>query len=93
MVLAGAAEFTIEEAFTSGGGCRACSHTGYKGRIGVFELLEITDEIRGAVHERHSAERLREIVRSAGVPSLAGNATSLLRSGVTSPEEVVRVIS
>ncbi|HQP11453.1 MAG TPA: GspE/PulE family protein [Candidatus Omnitrophota bacterium] len=74
-----------------GKGCRECDGTGLKGRTGIFELLLITEEIRRNIETRTSADEIRKIARKAGFKTLRDSGVQLIRNGVTTPEEVLRV--
>ena len=86
--------FSIEEAKTiktfKGKGCATCNNTGYKGRIGLYEVLEITDEIRELVLIGASALELRKKAIDDGMITLRESGLFKIRGGVTTPEEVVR---
>jgi type IV pilus assembly protein PilB len=77
------------ELFTATG-CPACNQTGYKGRMAIYELLPIDEEIAGAVYDRLSAE---EIQRRSGRPSLLAAGLNKVRAGRTSLEELLRIVS
>ena len=72
-------------------GCAACSGTGYSGRIGVFEAIRITDEIRRIILEGGDETA---ITRAAftGASTLGGAARAMIIAGITTPEEAVRVM-
>lgn len=71
-------------------GCDACSHSGYKGRIGVFEAVRIDDVLRRIINEGGDEAQIADhAFRSA--PNLATAARDLVRKGLTSPEEAIRV--
>ena len=75
----------------SGAGCPKCSATGYLGRTGVYELLEIDEALRGAIHARESEQRLRELAKSRGFRTLFEDGRRWVESGTTSAEELLRV--
>ena len=77
--------------FTRGKGCKVCSNSGYKGRTGIYELLKVTPEIQEAVLKKVSADAIREIAVNEGMITLRQSAVEKLLSGVTTPEEVLRV--
>jgi len=77
--------------FVHGNGCPACNNTGYSGRIGIFELLEINFDLADALRRNDSAEFARVAQQQRGFRSLAESALLLAISGVTSMEEVLRV--
>ncbi|MFQ5657720.1 MAG: GspE/PulE family protein [Candidatus Methylomirabilales bacterium] len=74
-----------------GKGCPACHHTGYRGRTGIFELVEITDRIRQAILDRRPAAEIRAIAREEGTSSLRQAALNKLDAGVTTLQEINRV--
>src|SRR5215216_3081312 len=86
--------FSPEEAKTiktyKGKGCSTCNNTGYKGRIGLYEVMEITDEIRELILIGASALELRKKAIEDGMITLRESGLHKIRAGVTTPEEVVR---
>lgn len=76
--------------FYFGKGCARCSNTGYKGRVGLYELLTVTDEIRDAVAAEQSADEIRDIARNQGMSTLRESGLKLIFDGVTTIDEVVR---
>jgi type IV pilus assembly protein PilB len=86
--------FTADEAKKlktyKGKGCSTCNNTGYKGRIGLYEVLEVTDEIRELILIGASALELRKKAIDDGMISLRESGLHKIRSGVTTVEEVVR---
>jgi type IV pilus assembly protein PilB len=86
--------FTAEEAKQvktyKGKGCSTCNNTGYKGRIGLYEVLEVTDEIRELILIGASALELRKKAIDDGMISLRESGLYKIRNGVTTIEEVVR---
>lgn len=72
-------------------GCQACNNIGYKGRTAIYELLEITTEIRHLTSDRMSPDDIRDIARKSGFVTLRESAIEKLFSGVTSIEEVMNV--
>ena len=74
-----------------GAGCPKCSQTGYYGRTGVYELLEIDEALRAAIHAREGEQRLRELAAAHGFRPLHEDGMRWVRAGVTSEEEVLRV--
>jgi len=73
-----------------GKGCSTCNNTGYKGRIGLYEVMEITDEIRELILIGASALELRKKAIDDGMITLRESGLSKIRLGVTTVEEVVR---
>ena len=86
--------FSAEEAKSlktfRGRGCTTCNNTGYKGRIGLYEVMEITDEIRELILIGASALELRKKAIEDGMISLRESGLHKIRAGVTTVEEVVR---
>jgi type II secretory ATPase GspE/PulE/Tfp pilus assembly ATPase PilB-like protein len=70
------------------GGCNLCRNTGFRGRIGIFEFLPISEEIVSGIYDRRSSEDLR---RMAGRPTLLDDGIRKVRAGVTTLDEVLRV--
>lgn len=74
-----------------GAGCGQCRGTGYHGRTGIFEILDITERIRAAIEEKATPVKLKQIARTEGMMTLRENAIAMLRQGTTTVDEVVRV--
>jgi general secretion pathway protein E len=79
--------------FAEGAGCAACSGTGCRGRLGVFELLSVTAEIRSAVLERCQEAEIAALAQRAGQPTLRDDVTAKMLSGLLSPREAMRLIA
>lgn len=75
-----------------GRGCEMCRRTGYRGRVGVFELMVMTDELRRLVLSGASADVLRDAAQRAGMRTLRQNGVLKVLEGVTTFEEMLRVI-
>jgi len=75
----------------AGAGCSLCRGTGYRGRTGIYELLMMDDEMRAAVHEDPSAGRLTRLAVGKGMRTLRDDGIRLIREGVTTAQEVMRV--
>jgi type IV pilus assembly protein PilB len=86
--------FSPEEAGSvktyKGKGCPTCNDTGYKGRIGLYEVMEITDEIRELILIGASSLELRKKSIEDGMITLRGSGLTKIRNGVTTIEEVLR---
>ena len=76
-----------------GPGCGHCNHTGYHGRIGVYELLEPTADMLNALRREDAVEFLRLSRSAPGYRPMASCALRLAEAGVTSLEEVMRIAS
>ena len=74
-----------------GKGCPECLHTGYRGRTGIFELVEITDRLRQAILDRRPAAEIREIAREEGTTPLRQAALNKAYTGLTTLHEINRV--
>ncbi len=72
------------------GGCHFCNQTGYFGRIGVFEMMEVNDDMRKLISANASTEALTEAARRTGMHTLRENAVQYVLDGVTSVEEMLR---
>jgi general secretion pathway protein E len=75
-----------------GAGCPECHDTGYKGRVGVFELLVLDSELRELVGRRASAVAIQERARGKGMRTLREAGAELVARRITTPQEVARVI-
>jgi general secretion pathway protein E len=76
-----------------GDGCKSCRNTGYRGRVGVFELVSMNDELRDAVTVRASRDTLRRLASEAGMRPMSEDAFAKVRAGLTTAEEVRRVLA
>ena len=74
-----------------GAGCEACNGSGYTSRVGIFEMMELNDEIRQLIMGNADASKLTLAARRNGMGSLREDGWSKVRSGVTTREEVTRV--
>lgn len=74
-------------------GCIACSNTGYKGRMGVFEFLTITNEMRELILRRAGVAEIKELAIKQGMHTLRMEGIDKILEGTTSVEEVLRVIA
>ena len=75
-----------------GTGCHFCAHTGYLERIGVYEMLVVTDEVRELIVDRAPHDQMRKLARSQGMRTLQEQAVRLVSDGVTTASEVMRSI-
>ena len=76
--------------FYYGRGCQRCNNSGYKGRCGIYELLEVNDEVRDLVASSASVDDIRNYCRSQGMTTLREAGLKLIFDGVTTIDEVVR---
>ncbi len=77
--------------FHRGKGCEDCANTGYKGRIGIFELLVMTDKIRELVFEKMSSSVIKEKAKALGMVTLREDGIKKILNGITTISEVMRV--
>jgi len=75
-----------------GEGCDACRHTGYKGRLGIYELMRINDEVRELVVRRAPLADVREAAKANGMHELKEDGLEKVLQGITTPDEVMRVV-
>ena len=71
-------------------GCAECSHTGYKGRTGVYELMTADDTIRGLIHNHAAESELWTAAKAKGMRTMREDGERLVKAGITSLEEVMR---
>ncbi|MGE0354238.1 MAG: GspE/PulE family protein [Gemmatimonadales bacterium] len=79
-------------AFHRGRGCGACRETGFKGRVGLFELMVMTDELRQALLGTPNLGALRSLARNQGMVTLREDGWRKAVAGITTIEEVLRVV-
>ena len=75
-----------------GRGCAACGGTGYSGRVGIYEIYRPTTSIRKLINDRANESDLRFAARQAGMVPLREDAIAKIKAGITSPDEVMRVV-
>jgi type IV pilus assembly protein PilB len=87
-------QLPIEQArqysFYYGKGCGRCNNSGYKGRVGLYELMQVNDDVRDMIASDASVDDLRNFVRSQGMTSLREAGLKLIFDGHTTIDEVVR---
>jgi type II secretory ATPase GspE/PulE/Tfp pilus assembly ATPase PilB-like protein len=76
-----------------GQGCPECNQTGYKGRISINEVLVTNDAIREAILKRSSSSQIREVAIAEGMTTMLEEGFQKVRKGVTTAEEILRVIN
>jgi len=79
------------ESFFRGKGCSVCLNTGYYGRVGIYELLLITDEIRSLILAKTDANQIKAKATSAGMLTLREEGIQKIIEGLTTTEEIMRV--
>ncbi len=78
--------------FYKGAGCYKCFESGYRGRTGVFEILQMTAKLRDGLADGLSTAQLRKIVHQDDFTSMIANGRQLVKEGVTTVDEIVRTI-
>ncbi|HNS19709.1 MAG TPA: ATPase, T2SS/T4P/T4SS family [Sedimentisphaerales bacterium] len=73
-----------------GAGCSACHNTGYKGRLGIFEMIEMNPELRELAYKRATTSELRAAAKAGGMRTLAEDGVLKVFKGISTPEEVSR---
>jgi type IV pilus assembly protein PilB len=76
--------------FYYGKGCQRCNNSGYKGRCGIYELLDMSDDIRDMISSDASVDDMRNLARSQGMTTLRESGLKLIFDGVSTIDEVVR---
>jgi type IV pilus assembly protein PilB len=76
--------------FYRGAGCGSCSNTGYKGRVGLFELMILDDELRDMIMDNCNTDDLRNKAQEKGMKLLRKMGIDFVKEGTTSAEEVIR---
>jgi type IV pilus assembly protein PilB len=74
-------------------GCDQCNHTGYRGRVGLYEVMRLNDKLRRMISQRASEDAIREAALSSGMSSLGEDGLAKVKSGVTTAEELLRVVT
>jgi type IV pilus assembly protein PilB len=74
-----------------GVGCSRCSGTGYRGRKGIFELLEMNNELRELAFNRAPTNQIRRAARASGMKNLVEDGKIKILNGITTPAEVARI--
>lgn len=77
--------------FYRGKGCKVCNYTGYEGRIGIFEVLEINEDIRKLIMQRSSSDEIKKRAIEHGMTTMLEDGIRKILQGVTTLEEVLRV--
>ncbi len=85
--------YEIPKVLFKGQGCAVCGRTGYKGRSGIYEVLDVTETIRKSIiSPRFSLDEMREIARKEGFVTMFEDGLRKVERGITTMEEVLRVI-
>jgi type IV pilus assembly protein PilB len=79
--------------FYKAAGCDQCNHTGYRGRVGLYEVMRVTDRLRRLIASRASEDALRDAAIAGGMISLGEDGLAKVKSGQTTAEELLRVVT
>jgi type IV pilus assembly protein PilB len=90
-VIKSAKNSLTSELFFKGKGCKQCDNSGYKGRMGIYEVLEINSEIGEMILKKASADEINEKAKSKGMITIAQDGFIKAKQGITTLEEVIRV--
>jgi type IV pilus assembly protein PilB len=74
-------------------GCDDCNHTGYRGRMGIYEVMQVTDKTRRLIAQRAGEDIIRDAAIASGMTTLGEDALAKVKSGLTSAEELLRVVT
>ncbi len=74
-----------------GKGCNLCNHTGYRGRTGIFEIMPISDSIKSMIEKTKSTQSIQKKALAEGMTTLRDNCAELVRDGIISFDEMLRV--
>jgi type IV pilus assembly protein PilB len=77
--------------FYKGKGCNTCNGSGYKGRVGIYEILTMSDEIKAALSESISEYQVRELAKQQGMTTMQQDGVLKVLDGITTAEEILRV--
>lgn len=87
-----AQEHMTDHVFTIGEGCSQCDGLGYKGRLGIFEVLEVNDDIRSLIVGGADASQIRQMAVKSGMKTMIEDGIEKSSVGITTIEEVLRII-
>jgi len=83
----------IPTTLTQAVGCNVCNNTGYKGRVGIFEVLKVTPEIRELITNKKSAQIITKLAIAQGMITMAQNGITKVLAGETTLQELLRIIA
>jgi len=79
--------------FYKAAGCEECNHTGYRGRMGIYEVMRVTDKTRRLIAQRAGEDMIRDAALASGMITLGEDALAKVKAGLTSAEELFRVVT
>jgi type IV pilus assembly protein PilB len=74
-------------------GCDQCNHTGYRGRIGIYEVMRVTDKLKRLIAAKATEDQIRDAAIAGGMISLGEDGLAKVKSGITTAEELLRVVT
>ena len=74
-------------------GCEECNHTGYRGRIAIYEVMRVSDKVRRLISQKAGEDMIREAAVSSGMITLGEDGLAKVKTGVTTAEELLRVVT
>ena len=74
-------------------GCEECNHTGYRGRIAIYEVMRVSDKVRRLIAQKAGEDMIREAAVSSGMITLGEDGLAKVKTGVTTAEELLRVVT
>ena len=83
--------FKLGETVHDPKGCERCGSIGYRGRVGVFEVLELTEDVRQLIRADTDSSTIDRTAVAAGMTTMIDDGVAKCRAGITSPAEVLRV--
>ena len=84
-------EYLANHEFYEGAGCEMCHNTGYKGRIGIYEIFIVTEDLAKLIFANQPAAVIREAARKMGMRSLRDDAIRKAEAGISTLKEVITV--
>src|SRR5262249_36461970 len=83
--------FRVGETIYEPRGCERCGGTGYRGRVGVFEVLKIDESVRGLINAQTDGNTIDKAAVKAGMTTMLDDGVAKCRAGITSTNEILRV--
>jgi type II secretory ATPase GspE/PulE/Tfp pilus assembly ATPase PilB-like protein len=74
-------------------GCEDCNHTGYRGRIALYEVMQVSDKVRRLVAQKGNEDIVRDAAAASGMISLGEDGLAKVKAGITTAEELLRVVT
>jgi type IV pilus assembly protein PilB len=74
-------------------GCEECNHTGYRGRIALYEVMRVSDKVRRLIAQKGGEDMIREAAVEAGMVTLGEDGLAKVKAGITTAEELLRVVT